>query len=293
MSGPSSAPSLRPTAAACLAEWQALVRANAEQVERLREWEDPPDFYAPVADTFRADPMRVDDDTLKSLLELSRPEDIWLDVGAGGGRYALALALRVDGVLAVEPSAGMRKVLGQVADEYGIQNVQVLIDRWPMAAGTPRADVALMAHVGYDIAEIGPFLDALEDAAARLCVALVMERQPGAGLAPLWEAVHGEPRAELPALRELVTLLLARGRLPEVRVVGQQAMAFASLEEARVACRRRLWIAEGSEKDQRLGAALPDVLAPLPDGRWHFRQPFSRVVRVHWAPPAWRDPTSV
>ena len=52
--------------------WGARVRADREQVDRVREVEDGTDFYAPVASAFRANPFREDDASLNQLLELVR-----------------------------------------------------------------------------------------------------------------------------------------------------------------------------------------------------------------------------
>src|SRR5437868_10389179 len=101
---------LRPSSEAALAAWAARVRANREQVETVRE-AAPSDFYAPVAEMFRADPQRRDEPTLEALRALVRPTDVVLDIGAGGGRYALPLALVAREVIALEPSEGMRRVL--------------------------------------------------------------------------------------------------------------------------------------------------------------------------------------
>jgi len=76
--------------------------------------------------------------------------------------------------------------------------------RWPPA--DPRetrafeADVALIAHVGYDIEAIGPFVAALEAAVSRQCVAVLMERVPAAAADPFWPLVHDQKRVALPAL---------------------------------------------------------------------------------------------
>src|SRR5579864_9538562 len=101
---------LKPSAEEALGAWAARVRANREQVDRFRE-ANPSDFYAPVASMFRADPRRHDDPALDILLELVEPTDTLLDIGAGGGRYALPLALACHEVIALDPSAGMRQVL--------------------------------------------------------------------------------------------------------------------------------------------------------------------------------------
>src|SRR5688572_33091698 len=98
---------------------------------------------------FRMDPRRTDDPTLNALLSLAGPDDVWLDVGAGGGRYALPLALLVREVVAIDPSPSMLGALREDATSLAVENLRVIEARWPMAA--PRSgDVALAAHVGYD-----------------------------------------------------------------------------------------------------------------------------------------------
>ena len=65
--------------------------------------------------------------------------------------------------------------------------------RWPPGDGDLApfaADVALIAHVGYDIEAIGPFVAAMEAAARRLCVAVLMERQPSSIADVCWPPVY-------------------------------------------------------------------------------------------------------
>ncbi len=191
--------------------WAARVRANAEQVDRFREVPDGTDFYAPVTGLFRADPTRTDEPALAFLLGLVWPGERWLDIGAGAGRYALpiARALAPSGgeVVAIDASASMLAGLREIAAEHGIHNVRPIETRWPPADPAPyTADVALIAHVGYDIEAIGPFLAAMESVAGRLCVAMLMERQPSSIADVCWPPVHGEARVALPALPEFVEL---------------------------------------------------------------------------------------
>ena len=129
--------------------------------------DDPSDFYAPVAQRFAQDPARTDEPVLDGLLELARVDDTWLDIGCGGGRYALPLARRVRHLTAVDPSPAMLDVLRAGLAAHAIGNVEIIEGRWPDLHGPqPSADVALMAHVGYDIEAIGPFLAAAEAAAS-------------------------------------------------------------------------------------------------------------------------------
>ena len=251
---------LRPSVADALADWAARVRANRDQAERLREVTESGDFYAPVAQIFRADPRRTEEPALDHLLSLVRPGETWLDIGAGGGRYALPLALATAEVIAVDPSAGMLEQLRGAMEEHGIDNVRVLHSRWPMATA-PSADVAMIAHVGYDIEDLGPFLDAMEQAAQRLCVAILLAQSPAASAAPAFDAVHGEPRSLLPALPEFLALLLARGRLFETWLGERGAMSYGSPEMLLTYLRQQTFVSPGGPKDERLQryvASLPE-----------------------------------
>ena len=119
------------------AGWAARVRANREQVERIREVPDGTDFYAPVQSLFRADPTRTDDPVLDVLLDLVRPGETWLDIGAGAGRFALPIARVLDPsgglVVALDPSATMLEGLREIAEDYAIENVRTIEARWPPA----------------------------------------------------------------------------------------------------------------------------------------------------------------
>jgi SAM-dependent methyltransferase len=282
---------LRPTEGQALDAWAARVRADREQVLRLREIDDPADFYGPVAERFRVDPRRTDDRVLRALATLARPSDRWLDVGAGGGRYALPLALVTREVVAVDPSPGMLAVLRSSMAEHRIGNVRIVEGRWPPAdwpddveaMADLHADVALMAHVGYDIDGIGPFLDALEAGASRACVAVMGEGAMTTVATLFWEPVHGEPRVALPALPELLVLLVARGRLPEVQLVERVPPAFDSLDDLLLMARRQLWVREGSDRDRML-ARLVRERASEREGRWALDWTATSIGVVTWPP---------
>jgi SAM-dependent methyltransferase len=260
--------------------WRTMVEAEYEQVERLREWQDPQgDHYAPIAHHFAEDPHRTGDELLDLLRGMSRPDATWLDIGAGGGRYALPLTLVSRQVIAVEPSEGMRGVLRAGMEQHGIENIDIRAGRWPEEADDVSADLSLVAHVGYDIRDINGFTDAIEHATRERCCVVLMDRAPSSGFTWLWEQVHGEPRHQLPGMREYLHLLLARGATPEVRIVPR-VLGPTTPEDIREMARRRLWLAEGSEKDRRLQALLDDVLA---SGADDFQFP-SLIALITWTP---------
>jgi len=273
---------LTPTATEAAAEWGRRARANREQVERFQEAPTGNDFYAPVASQFKADPHRTDEPVLDFLRSLSSSETTWLDIGGGAGRYALPLALVSKRVTVVEPSDGMLTMLREGMEEYGLRNIDTVQSRWPMA-DAPVADKALISHVAYDIEEIEPFLAGMEASARELCVAVLLSEAPASMAAPFWPAVHGEPRELLPALREFISLLLARGRLCEVRLYERPGGRWETPETPLPFLRQQLWVREGSDKDQKLRAELLRLQQKV-DGGYSFRPDPVPLGVVTWKP---------
>lgn len=273
-----AAPHLRPDPDQLGREWQAVVLEEYEQVERLREWREA-DYYRPIAHHFADDPRRLGDELLDRLRALSRLDASWLDIGAGGGRYALPLALVSREVIAVDPSAAMLEVLREGMTEHSISNVTAHQLRWPEGSDELRADFCLTAHVGYDIREINPFLDGVECATSELCVTMLMDRAPSGGFVRLWEQIHGEPRQSLPAMREFLHLLLARGAAPAIELFPREHRTWTE-DDLRSEARRRLWLAEGSEKDLRLQALISAELAA---GVNDYQTP-TLIALISWQP---------
>jgi len=170
-------------------------------------------------------------------------------------------------VTAVDPSNGMLTALRGTATQHAIDNVRVVEGRWPdVAPEAGAADVALIAHVSYDIAEIGPFVAAMEAAAGRLCVAVLMERQPSSIADVCWPTVWGEERVPLPALPEFVERLRASGRQPVITMLERAPRRFASRAELEGFLRRQLWVADGTPADGRFQIALDPLVDIDADG---------------------------
>jgi SAM-dependent methyltransferase len=221
-----------------------------------------------------------------------RSGETWLDVGAGAGRFALPIARALDPsggvVVALDASPSMLESLLEIAEDYAIENIRTIQARWPPhetgGSSEIEADVALIAHVGYDIESIGPFIDALEAAADRLCVAVLMERVPAAAADPFWPLVHGETRVALPALPDLLELLTARGRRPEVSRMAIEPRRYESREDLEGFVCRQLWIDPDGPKEARFRSALDDLVIRDGDG-WAIKdRGASDVGIVTWVP---------
>jgi SAM-dependent methyltransferase len=272
--------------------WADRVQRNRDQVDRFREEPDGQDFYASVSSIFRDDPDREGDPVLDALRVHARPADTWLDIGAGAGRYALPLARVVREVVALDPSPGMLEALQAGMAEHRIENVRVVSGRWPAAlapdgpiASLASVDVALIAHVGYDVEAIGPFLDAMERVASRECLAVLMERSPAMIAEPFWPPLHGEPRIALPGLPAFVDLLGARGRDPAVTMLESSLRRWNSRDEVETYVRRQAWVAPGTAKDRRMQALIDEWLVRGEDGlvELSVAEPL-RVGLVAWLP---------
>ena len=273
---------LSPTAEEAVQAWGERVRGNREQAERVREAPERPDFYAPIASVFAADPRRTDEPALDLLRSMVQPGETWLDIGAGGGRYALPLALLANEVIALDPSGGMLDVLRASMEEHDVRNLRIVQSRWPSEEPV-HADVCLIAHVGYDIEAIGTFLGAMEASARRMCVAVLLARSPASAAEPFWPAVHGERRVPLPALPEFLALLLARGTLFEVRLGARPPLGYPSIDALVAFLRQQLFVEPGSARDWLLQDVARDQVREA-DGRFWISSDSTPLGVVTWKP---------
>jgi len=204
---------LRPSRQEVEERYAELVESNRVQLARLFGGRPRgEDYWAKRAQNFR--PGVMDAPEVALLLSMAQAGDTWLDIGAGGGRYAIPLSEKVERVVAVEPSPAMRVQLEAAAAGAGRTNIEVVDMEWPPKPRdeAPEGDVSLMANVLYGAEDIGGFIAAAEAHTRRTCVVITHHRAPNSPVAEIWEALHGEPFAELPAQRELVALLGAMGR---------------------------------------------------------------------------------
>jgi hypothetical protein len=147
----------------------------------------------------------------------------------------------------------------------------------------PAADVALIAHMAYDVEEIGAFLDAMEAAARRLCVAVLVTPAPTHPAAAFWPPIHGEARVALPALTEFLVLLLARGRLFDLRLMERQPLAHASPDGPLRWLYQQLFVAPDTAKGRRLAALAREAIREK-NGRWALSWDPAPLGVVTWRP---------
>ncbi len=263
--------------------WNEMVRAEHEQSDSMRKEDPPADSWSNFAQQFRADPRRTDDPLVNHLRQVVTSEQVVLDVGAGGGRLALPMALEAKKVIAVEPSPSMCRVLREVADEFDVWNVEVLEADW-LEAEVPVADLAICCHVLYVIRDIEAFVRKLEKHAKRVIV-VVYQAPPQSQIYPLWEPVHGVPRLSLPSLPEFLEVLNQLDVKPEIEVIHtERNRGFDSMEIAKEQIARRLYVISDTPEMERLEALLPQVLEEK-DGSFSIKGAENLEQRVvSWQP---------
>jgi 2-polyprenyl-3-methyl-5-hydroxy-6-metoxy-1,4-benzoquinol methylase len=248
--------------------WTDLVRAREQQWERLGLLRPGGDFWTSRAAAFarfsRAVPR--DDPVLERVrAQLPAGDGRVLDVGAGTGRYAVPLAELGARVTAVEPNAAMARLLEAEAAARSV-SVPVEPSAWPDAESRLTADVVLCAHVVYPIADVVPFVRAL-DRAARCAVVMVARLgQPDEALSRVFAAVYGEERAPMPGLPDLHNLLLQVGIPASVTLHPfEMRWNYADAEAAVADAATRLAVQPGTPQWQRLEAAVRSQLVPRRD----------------------------
>ena len=253
------------------AHWRHLVEAREEQVGGQR----PPDFWDRRARSYSLS-VAGERDPLLDVLEpyLDRHRTL-IDVGAGTGRHASALATRLDWVTAVEPSEGMRQLI-PTAD-----NMTVIASTWEDADVAP-ADLVLSAHVLYPIADAVSFVRKLESCACERAFICLRDGQLRHPAERLWEMMSGTARARQPQFWDAYNVLHAMDIRPSVTVFDHTVrLRFESLEQALEDCRLRI----GDVWNEELGATwLRENLQPTESGGLVYEGGEMTTGVAHWKP---------
>ncbi len=230
------------------------------------------------------DPYRTDDAVLNGLYAVLGKDADVLDVGGGAGRYALPLATRSRHVTVVEPSEDSVELLKERAAEAGLANITVINESWEEAEA-PSADVVLCSMVLHHVADAVPFVTKMQEHARDRVVLVEMMETPGAIEIPFYQRVHGWAPAPLPGLPMVLGLLWAMDVFPDVTMLSAEAAVLENDREAAMEqLRRRLAVEEGTEADQRLRAAVDELLEESPAGMVVRGMAPRRQALVTWRP---------
>jgi SAM-dependent methyltransferase len=220
--------------------------------------------------------------TLDRITGLAGPGGSVLDVGAGSGRVAIPLARHRHRVTVVERNEEMIQALARASEDAGVEITRI-VGSWPQVAGNAgRHDVVTSSHVVYDVAAIGPFVEAMHRAARRGVVVEMTERHPWSGLSRYFELLHGLKRPTGPTADDFCEVVAETvGATPEVeRWRGAGGLRFADLPELLAFYRRRLLVPP--ERSVEASALLEHDVERTDDGWLVLGAAERPLVTVWW-----------
>jgi SAM-dependent methyltransferase len=273
---------------AAASRWRRLVRARLAEMERLQPGRGAlgAAFWDSRAKRF-ASRMSVanvtTDPFYRRLRRATGRRSTVLDVGAGPGRFTLALAPHVAAVTAVDPSGAMLDICRRQARRLGLANVTCVHARWEDAE-VEAADVAFSSYVLPLIADAPGFLGKLNAAARERAFLYLGAFSLDAVMDPLWRHFHGQPRKPGPTYLDAVDVLRELGLAPEVEVVEVTSRArFATVAAATSDYRDQLCLPDTPEIRRELRGLLASWLVPRDEG---FGPPLrsTPAAVVSWVP---------
>lgn len=277
-----------PPAIDYVARWQQIVERRRVQMDaayeasRLRNV----DYWGRRAKQYRASlHARHDEDPFFVRVRSDvTPQSTVVDVGAGTGRHTLALAPLVHHVTAVDPSEAMLGLLKQDLAEQSLANVDVVQSEW-MSAEVEPADVVICSHVLYPIADVTPFVRAL-DAHAKRRVYVYLRVDALATDLGLWREFYGEPLQSQPVFEDLYPLLMQIGIVADAEIVEHRfTWTFETFDEAVAQVRNALCLREDDAPAvEKLRGLLRERLIDWPGGRLGPSIDSARSAIISWAP---------
>jgi SAM-dependent methyltransferase len=185
-----------------------------------------------------------------------------LDVGSGGGRAAFAVAPPAAVVTGVDHQQGMLDTFAEAAGRRGLQHAEILGD-WPdVADRTPTTDVVVCHHVVYNVADLVPFVAALDAHAQRRVVLELPRQHPLASMAPLWRHFWNLERPDGPTASDALAVIREAGLNAQLQEWDEDpaTRALPGLPMAQQAEFMRIRLCLTADRD----AELAEVMAATP-----------------------------
>ncbi|MEW5719030.1 MAG: class I SAM-dependent methyltransferase [Chloroflexota bacterium] len=240
-----------------LERWQAQVRVcrddrreSEEQTwQRLASWYD--DWARHNDYTARVSPR-----LLACVSDTSRV----LEIGPGSGAFTVPLARAVKQIVALEPSANMRRVLADKLDEAWLTNVQIVAHTVEegLAKLDGEFDLAFASHSLYNVEPIDQVMRDLLRVARRVVILM------GTGDTQAWQhdlsmRFWGKPRVPPGSFREFYPLLMEMGIYADVEILPTSSNYVYESEDALLAWWQRQLRLADTRRDE-LRAALACIV---------------------------------
>jgi hypothetical protein len=249
------------------------VTAAERWAEALEEWSIPAEILASAPETPWGFPLEVFVDgarralhagltpTHQRVAEALPHGGALLDVGSGAGAAGLPVAPPAGHLVAVDEDPQMLRAFADLAN--GRASVELVEGRWPDVAGrVAHVDVAVCANVAYNVADLGPFVEALTAAASHRVVLELSAEHPQSSLSPLWLHFWGLSRPGRPTATDAEAVVKeVLGVTPGVQHWARPSSFMGERGPVTVAwARRRLCLSPAFDDEV---AAMLDRLAEL------------------------------
>lgn len=259
---------------AAVARWQAIVKARAAQMDAAyaRLGRTSADFWDRRARNFHR--VTRESATSDPFYHFLRPhvasQHNILDVGAGTGRFTLALAPLAAHITALEPNASMLNYLRGETAARNLSNVTLLQSTWESAPADLHADLVICSHVLYPILDIEAFLTKLYRASTGASYLYMRGTAIDGITAPFWQHFHGTERCQPPAYIHALDVLYQLGIYANVEVVKAPfRLSYPSLQHAEDELLEQLILEDTAQKRAELRDLLKGWLVESNDGSWH------------------------
>jgi FkbM family methyltransferase len=247
--------------------WQEMIDARARQMDAAyaRLGRTSADYWSRRARGYHRSTSETvgNDPFYRKLRQVVTHETTVLDVGAGTGRFALALAPLAKQVIAVEPNENMLSYLREDAKEQGITNISYSRTTWQDAPDDLQAELTICSHVVYPIRDIVPFLTKIDASARQACYIYVRVTPIDTLTAPIWRHFHGDDRHMSPGAIHLLDVLYEMGIYPDVEIARMPgSLRFPSVEIAAQELSEQLLLPDDPQTRDELINLLREWLVP-------------------------------
>ena len=207
-------------------------------------WIHPPELFD-VPDTIPTSPSH---DRAREALG---DEASVLDVGCGGGVATYALVPQVRRGVGVDHQAEMLSMYARNGVRFGV-DVETVEGFWPeVASETPECDVAVAHHVVYNVADIVPFLRAMNEHARHRIVLELPAAHPLSNMTAAWRHFWGLERPSGPSPLDLMEVVGEMGLTPRLEAWHGLMRVEPNLDTAARFMRVRLCLPPERESEVR------------------------------------------
>jgi SAM-dependent methyltransferase len=247
--------------------------AAARWADDLAAWAIPPEILAAAPQSPWIHPVEMftvsdavpDSPSHRRAREALPDGGSVLDVGCGGGRAAMALVPPAGRVTGVDEQQRMLDRFVEAAARAQV-DAETVQGGWPqVAADVPAADVVVCHHVVYNVADLVPFVRALDEHARHRVVLELPVTHPLSNLAPYWRRFWGLERPEGPTAQDALAVVREAGIDAQLDLWTDEtysARAVLTAQEQVRFLRIRLCLPES--RDDEVAAALAEAGPPAP-----------------------------